>query len=133
MQCKRCGNELTHRLAKSYCSRTCSKLHLKSLYRARNKDRIRDYNRLYRRFGKRTTLSIRIKTITTIKELGGTCRMCGTNQRLTINHIRPVSAGGSNERSNLEVLCQSCNNKEYQRVVREALTSYFDSIDHQAA
>lgn len=45
--CKRCSKVLTGKQV-SYCSFKCSKLHLKSLYRARNRDKIKKYNRQWR-------------------------------------------------------------------------------------
>ena len=47
MFCKRCDKKLTGRQI-SYCSEHCSKLHLKSLYRKRNREKIKKYNREYR-------------------------------------------------------------------------------------
>lgn len=40
---------------------------------------------------------------------GFQCKMCGTKEKLTIDHVRPVSKGGGNEFENLQTLCLSCN------------------------
>jgi rubredoxin len=41
------------------------------------------------------------------------CQMCGVNAKdgatLEIDHIHPVSKGGTNELDNLQVLCRDCN------------------------
>ena len=37
------------------------------------------------------------------------CRMCGNSEDLTIDHIRPLSKGGSNRESNMQTLCDACN------------------------
>lgn len=34
---------------------------------------------------------------------------------LTIDHIRPRSAGGTDERGNLQVLCRGCNSAKHTR------------------
>lgn len=46
---------------------------------------------------------------------GRICRWCGTKEYLTIDHIHPVSLGGSNDPSNLQVLCASCNSWKSNR------------------
>lgn len=43
---------------------------------------------------------------------GEVCRGCGTTDRLTIDHIKPVSQGGGNEVENLQILCQPCNSSK---------------------
>ena len=42
---------------------------------------------------------------------GGTCRNCGSNRDLEVDHITPVARGGTNELSNLRLLCRSCNQR----------------------
>ena len=41
------------------------------------------------------------------------CKICGASRQdgaiLHIDHIHPASKGGSNELSNLRVLCRDCN------------------------
>lgn len=37
------------------------------------------------------------------------CKACGTNRNLTIDHIIPLSKGGTNAVSNLQALCGQCN------------------------
>ncbi len=42
----------------------------------------------------------------------GTCRWCGSGIAVTIDHIKPVVLGGTNEIENLQVLCHSCNSRK---------------------
>jgi hypothetical protein len=40
---------------------------------------------------------------------GGVCRCCGSSQDLEYDHITPYSCGGSNDASNIQLLCLKCN------------------------
>ncbi len=40
---------------------------------------------------------------------GGVCANCANKDGLTIDHIRSLSNGGTNDRSNLQFLCDPCN------------------------
>ncbi len=42
----------------------------------------------------------------------GACVRCGSTVGLTIDHLVPVSYGGTSELSNLQLLCKSCNGKK---------------------
>lgn len=44
-----------------------------------------------------------------------TCRHCGTHRNLTVDHIKPVSKGGTNDLDNLQTLCGTCNNRKNDR------------------
>ena len=43
------------------------------------------------------------------------CQHCGTGQRLTIDHVKPVVLGGGNGAENLQALCKSCNSRKGAR------------------
>lgn len=47
---------------------------------------------------------------------GGKCVKCSATEDLTIDHIVPVSKGGSDEDDNLRTLCRSCNSTKGARV-----------------
>jgi hypothetical protein len=40
------------------------------------------------------------------------CVFCKTEKKITIDHIIPLSKGGTNDLSNLQFLCHSCNSKK---------------------
>lgn len=37
------------------------------------------------------------------------CVVCGRNDDLTVDHILPISKGGTDEEKNLQTMCQRCN------------------------
>ena len=45
------------------------------------------------------------------------CENCGTDKKLTIDHIKPVSKGGLNRLNNYQALCKSCNSSKGNRIV----------------
>lgn len=50
-----------------------------------------------------------------IERDGYTCAECGAFENLTIDHIVPVSKGGSDDLDNLRFLCRGCNSKKGDR------------------
>lgn len=51
---------------------------------------------------------------------GFKCKECGEEpgpEKLQVDHIIPVTAGGSNELSNLRVLCEDCNRAKSNKIV----------------
>ena len=46
---------------------------------------------------------------------GYQCVHCGTRDNLTVDHIHPVSSGGTNDPDNLQTLCRSCNSRKGAR------------------
>lgn len=45
-----------------------------------------------------------------------TCQTCGATENLTIDHIIPLAEGGTNDISNFQTLCQSCNSRKGRRM-----------------
>ena len=40
------------------------------------------------------------------------CCYCNSTKELSIDHIQPVSKGGTDEFSNLQILCKPCNSRK---------------------
>jgi 5-methylcytosine-specific restriction endonuclease McrA len=48
---------------------------------------------------------------------GKICLCCGTTENISIDHIKPIKKGGTNDLDNLQPLCKSCNSSKSTRVV----------------
>ena len=48
---------------------------------------------------------------------GGRCLRCGSNDRLTLDHVVPRIRGGSNHVRNLQLLCQPCNGEKGGKII----------------
>lgn len=62
------------------------------------------------------------RSISTMRRLkimlrdGGRCVECESVKELSIDHIVPVSKGGSDEDDNLQTLCRRCNSSKRDRI-----------------
>lgn len=53
---------------------------------------------------------------------GFCCARCLSTKRLTLDHKRPVIAGGTNDPSNLQLLCVSCNSSKGKNIEKLLVT-----------
>ena len=58
----------------------------------------------------------------TVINRDGCCQMCGTEERLSVDHIVPRHLGGDDNLTNLQVLCSSCNSSKGGRFFDRAKT-----------
>lgn len=47
---------------------------------------------------------------------GAWCQACGSERLLTVDHVQPLSRGGTNELVNLQLLCHRCNHLKADRL-----------------
>jgi 5-methylcytosine-specific restriction endonuclease McrA len=53
-----------------------------------------------------------------VTRYGNKCLACGrTDVKLTVDHVVPVAHGGTNNISNLQPLCKSCNSKKHKKTI----------------
>jgi 5-methylcytosine-specific restriction endonuclease McrA len=43
---------------------------------------------------------------------GGRCLRCGSSENITVDHVVPLSLGGSNAIGNIQPLCEGCNGEK---------------------
>lgn len=51
-----------------------------------------------------------------IKTQTAKCAECGSKNNLTVDHVIPVSRGGTNHPANLQILCEKCNGRKSNRL-----------------
>lgn len=119
--CKKCQAELTGKQT-SYCSKRCSKLHLKALAKKRNKDKHNAYNRAYRAKGIATLGTKRKADI--IASFGSKCMRCDSTENLNVHHFKPLRFGGTHR--TIAVLCFPCHMNLEQR-----MKGYWENTDQK--
>ena len=59
---------------------------------------------------------------------GGTCRNCGSSHDVEVDHIVPIGFGGTDELSNLRLLCRKCNQRHaIEAFGRRKMSNYLRS------
>lgn len=59
----------------------------------------------------RRPVSARVR-LNTYQRDGYACVLCGSHDDLTLDHIIPVTAGGTNDPDNLQTMCRPCNSRK---------------------
>lgn len=102
-------------------------------WRQKNKDRVRQLNRDYtaqnrakvrlqgqvryaarRRNGGSFTTQ---EWIQLCESFGNMCVDCGVVERLTVDHVIPLTFGGTSDIENIQPLCKSCNSRKGNRIM----------------
>ena len=52
-----------------------------------------------------------------LEKSGSRCLACGSSEKLSADHVIPLSQGGSNSIENIQVLCVLCNCKKGTKVI----------------
>lgn len=51
------------------------------------------------------------------KKYGNECLACGIGGKLTVDHVVPIAKGGTNDISNIQPLCMSCNASKQDKTI----------------
>jgi 5-methylcytosine-specific restriction endonuclease McrA len=88
----------------------------------RNSEKIREYKRRHEAT-KRASRLIALNPLTlpgkktVLAVFGNLCAYCGDSQKLSIDHVLPVSRGGLDEAGNILPACKRCNSSKNARPV----------------
>lgn len=93
-----------------------------SFYERNNPDLEGGFNkeilRKFRRFGRINHTKVDKEVREEIMNVRGVCVDCGIDEDLTLDHVQRRCAGGTNKKSNLEVVCRTCHDiREYKRAM----------------
>lgn len=88
-------------------------------WREKNKELTNSYTRnyIYRRKKARGTLTL--QDTKTVYQSFQICPYCNINKPDTIDHVIPLSKGGTNDLSNVVAVCRSCNSKKRDKTLLE--------------
>lgn len=105
IKCAVCDNLIKSRLHRKTCSRKCANkqkegLRYKGLLGRKPKDKVKDLQAIRKRV---------------IEKCGNACTRCGYNRYpiLEVHHIVERSKGGTDDISNLELICPLCHAEEH--------------------
>jgi 5-methylcytosine-specific restriction endonuclease McrA len=63
---------------------------------------------------------------------GNVCLRCGAQEKLSVDHVVPLSKGGTSAIDNLQPLCKPCNNRKHTKLIDyrdpELLIGFLESL-----
>lgn len=71
----------------------------------------------YKSRRRKADFEISIKRDKVLELHGSICLCCGSDKKITIDHIIPVFKGGGNDINNLQPLCHRCNSSKRIKII----------------
>ena len=93
----------------------------KNKWRAKNKELTNFLTRQYHYRRKHNEGSVSFEELKRLYKLFPVCPYCNINKTNSIDHITPLSRGGTNNSDNLVPVCISCNSKKRDKTLWEFL------------
>lgn len=90
-----------------------------SNWRKNNKDKVKQYSHNRRARENNAEGKLTAKFINTLMTSHPYCEYCNGTNSLSIEHIVPLSRGGSNLPDNITVSCKSCNSSKGSKLLSE--------------
>lgn len=112
MLCIKCGKEIINRKSIKYCSNRCADLYYKKIYRVKHIEKIKEYNRNYRRPKNGGNRPIKNPAEKRLDK----CLKCGSENDLQLAHVKPLWAGGDHQY--LITLCRT-HHHEFDNALRD--------------
>lgn len=111
--CKVCANK--HRRER-YSKNPGGTARRRAELKRTNPEKVKEDDKRWRE-RKRKTPPLPPKLRAAVLEAYSQCARCETTDDLTVDHIKPISAGGTNDWDNLQVLCLSCNCRKWTKEI----------------
>lgn len=86
-------------------------------WRQKNKQRKSELD--HRRRARKAANGSYVVTARDMRKLAGPCVYCGSVSDITLDHVIPISRGGSHGIGNLVAACRPCNNRKLDKTVME--------------
>ena len=118
-QCKKCRSLVE---AASYAARKVEAAVKRAAYKANNLDRLRAYARAgaKRRRAAKAGVDVTLteaEWLGVLDRYGHRCLRCGATERLSIDHVVPISKGGAHSVENVQPLCIPCNSSKHTKII----------------
>lgn len=122
-KCKTCSKtffcfpSMIKRNRANYCSQPCKvtshTIYPSAVIRHREGVRRRDVRQ---RAAKNIKTHTHAEWVALLARHDGRCMHCGTRERITRDHITPISKGGDDGITNIQPLCHSCNCRKHDNI-----------------
>ncbi len=136
IECLKCGIEIPNApISREYCTKCRRVRAYENKYRAwrakprhyRMKSIEHQQNRRARKHGASSS-HLDTKFLDVLSKKYNSCVYCNSNEKLTIDHVVPLSKNGDNSMDNLVLACKSCNSAKHSKYLLNFLWNRHNSL-----